>query len=256
MTATLTADRDIHIQDLEDHGYCLIEGALTPSEVSQLRERTMELAVQEVEDGTDYIYDNNDANQRVFTLLNKGECFVRIAQHPLAMDFAEHLLGPAFLLSNIDVNIAGPGGSRMVIHNDQLFVPPPWPMPVVMNIAWMLDDFTEENGATRVVPGSHTSTEWPSEDETIPVCAPAGSAMVFEGRLWHQTGANVTGDQQRVGLFTYYCKPWLRTQENWTRSIDDKVLDSATPQLRQLIGFEPYFTLGSIGGLDRTGPRG
>ena len=176
----------------------------------------------------------------------------------------EHLLGFGFLLSNIDVNIAGPGGQPMFLHGDQSFIPPPWPpYPIVANVMWMLDDFTAANGATRVVPGSHLLGRGPDygpEDlarPTVPVCAPEGTAMVFEGRLWHQTGANTTTDQRRVGILAYYCRPFVRQQENFFASLPPDILERTkqAPTLRQLIGWDHYLSLGMIDGMPREGMR-
>src|SRR5438105_163868 len=132
-----TDDLDRAKRDLAEHGYCLVEDALAPERVDALRSRLAELAAQEIEDGTDYVYDGG-ANQRIWNLLNKGEIFEELAQDPLAMRFMGHLLDSAFLLSNIDANIAGPGGTPMFLHADQSFVTPPWPpYPMVANIMWM-----------------------------------------------------------------------------------------------------------------------
>ena len=149
-----TQDLDRARADLAEHGYCLVQGALEPDAVATLRARIQELAAEEVAAGTDYVYENG-SNQRVWTLLNKGQMFVDLALHPLARQMMDHLLGFGFLLSNIDANIAGPGGKPMFLHADQSYVPSPWPwpFPLVANIMWMLDDFHPDNGATRVVPG-------------------------------------------------------------------------------------------------------
>lgn len=248
--------------DLAEHGFCLIEGALSAEQVSSLRARVMELAAQEVADGTDYVYEGG-ANQRVWSLLRKDDAFVELACEPTVMTLMDHLLGFNFLLSNIDVNIAGPGGQPMFLHADQSFMPPPWPFPVVANVMWMLDDFTSENGATRIVPGSHALERGPDYGPAdmarpaVPVVAPAGTAMVFEGRLWHQTGANTTGDQRRVGILAYYCRPYIRQQENFFMSLPPDVQERTKrdPRLRQLVGWDHHLSLGMIDGMPREGMR-
>ncbi|HEV2370497.1 MAG TPA: phytanoyl-CoA dioxygenase family protein [Acidimicrobiales bacterium] len=262
MTARVTQDLDRARADLAELGYCLVADALEPTTVAGLRRRVEELAAREIEDGTDYVYENG-SNQRVWTLLNKGPEFVDLILHPLAIEMMEHLLGYGFLLSNIDANIAGPGGKPMFLHADQSFVPDPWPWPypLVANIMWMLDDFTPDNGATRVVPGSHLEGHGPrpadmaGRAKTEPVTAPAGTALVFDGRLWHQTGANTTRDEKRHGILAYYCRPFMRQQENWFVSLRPDVLESAPPRLRQLLGYENYLSLGMIDGMPRTGAR-
>ena len=262
VTATVTRDLDVAKAELAELGFCLVADALDPDQVASLRGRIAELAEQEVADGTDYVYENG-SNQRVWTLLNKGPEFAELALHPLAVQMMEHLLGFGFLLSNIDANIAGPGGQPMFLHADQSFVPDPWPwpFPLVANIMWMLDDFTPENGATCVVPGSHKRGHGPAPADlagratALPVRAPAGTALVFDGRLWHQTGANVTAEERRHGILAYYCRPFMRQQENWFVSLRPEVLEAASPQLRQLLGYDHYLSLGMIDGMPRTGPR-
>src|SRR5258706_4587080 len=89
-------------QDLADHGFCLLEGALSPERVAALRARIMELADHEIADGTDYVYDGG-ANQRVWSLLRKDGMFIELACDPTVMQLMDHILGFNFLLSNIDV---------------------------------------------------------------------------------------------------------------------------------------------------------
>jgi ectoine hydroxylase-related dioxygenase (phytanoyl-CoA dioxygenase family) len=258
MSAVLTTDYKKAKADINEHGYCLIEGALPPDALATARARIVEFADAEIADGTDYIYDNG-ANQRVWTLLNKGEIFEERAQDPLILRIMEHILGFDLLLSNIDANIAGPGGTPMFMHADQSFVPPPWPWyAMVANVMWMLDDFTPENGATRIVPGSHRldhGPDWSNLPGTEPVCGPAGTAFVFDGRLWHQTGANTTKDVRRHGILAYYCRPFIRQQENWFVSLKPEVLERATPTLRHLLGWDHYLSLGMIDGMPREGMR-
>lgn len=137
-----------------------------------------------------------------------------------------------------------------MLHSDQGYVPLEIQIPLVANVMWMLDDFTDANGATRVVPGSHRAGWHPDPADppaTLAATGPAGSALVFDGRLWHGTGRNVT-DQPRHGLLTYFSRPFIRPQENCTLSVADEVLESASPWLEELLGFRVWRTLGGVEG--------
>jgi ectoine hydroxylase-related dioxygenase (phytanoyl-CoA dioxygenase family) len=125
-----------------------------------------------------------------------------------------------------------------------------------MNAAFFLDDFTEENGATLVVPGSHKTLEQPD-----PALAPsasgrltgaAGSMAVWDGRLHHATGLNRSADQRRRGVFATYVPPFIRTQENWCRSLDPRLF-AKHPDLPRLTGFVEWQTLGGVNGPQASG---
>jgi ectoine hydroxylase-related dioxygenase (phytanoyl-CoA dioxygenase family) len=260
-----TRDLDEARDDLAEHGYCLVAEALAPAELEAVRQRLVDVAAEEVAADTATI-DSGGANQRVWQLLNRGRVFCELAAHPVALELMTGLLGghvpehvggltddlPNFLLGNLAANIAGPGGKKQYLHADQVFVPTPWPaFPLTASVMWMLDDFTEENGATRIIPGSHTRGRNPGPGDgegIIPAVAPAGTALVFDGRVWHGTGANVS-DDRRHGILAYYSVPWLRQQENHTVSVSDEVVASMTPTLRRLIGFDPYAFYGMIEGV-------
>jgi ectoine hydroxylase-related dioxygenase (phytanoyl-CoA dioxygenase family) len=253
------ADMERYKAALKEQGYCLVQGALELEEFDALRETLARVAAEEVDKGTDYTYDDG-ANQRVWVLLNKGRIFEDLVQNEVILRLVRHTLGPGFLLSNVNANITGPGGKPMFLHSDTDYVPPPFPpYALVTNVMWFLDDFTDENGATRIVPMSHTLRHPPNyaeRYETVPVTGPRGTAMVFHGGLWHQTGANRTADQKRHGILSYYCRPFLRQQENFFKSLDPAVLERATPRLRQLLGYEMWLGgVGAIGGLPRAGLR-
>jgi ectoine hydroxylase-related dioxygenase (phytanoyl-CoA dioxygenase family) len=129
----------------------------------------------------------------------------------------------------------------MGLHADQGYAPPPWPTsPLAINVAWILDDYTEDVGATRYVPGSHLLGHGPAQGEvheTASVLAPAGSLMVMDGRLWHQTGVNTTTDRHRAALFGYYVLPWIRPQVNWNRALDPGVVEGADEQFLHRLGY-------------------
>ncbi len=253
MSATLTNDLDQARGDLEEWGYCLLENPLEDTESQRLARHLKDVAEAERAEGSAFVYDGG--NQRVFSLLNKGEEFEKVVLEPTVLTLMEDVLGYNFLLSSTHANIAGPGGTPMYVHADQTFARPPWPpYALVANSMWMLDDFTPENGATRIVLGSHRLGRQPDYDagegnvETVPACAPAGSVMIFDGRLWHQTGANTT-DQPRHGILNYYCRGYVRQQQNFSAGLDREVIKRATPAMQRLLGFENYFSLGLSDGL-------
>ena len=135
-----------------------------------------------------------------------------------------------------------PGGAAMVLHSDQGYTPRSIALPLTMNVMWMLDDFTDANGATRLVPGSHRRTEEPPRDrvETVPGVGPAGTALVFDGRIWHGTGANTTAGEKRHGVLTYFCRPWLRPQETHLLAVPPEVVRTLPERLQELLGYNIY----------------
>ena len=192
---------------------------------------------------------NGGVNQRLWMLANKGQCFRDMVTHTLVDELVGHILGEEFILSTHSANIAKPGGVRMGLHTDQWWMPQPVRAgeeyirpseisrsvspsfvepdlelgispPVVANCMWMLSDFSSTNGSTEVVAGSHLTGAHPNQqDQTgYPIIQPeadAGTLMVFDGRLWHGTGAN-TGNSDRLGVLTTFCSPQFRQQENQT----------------------------------------
>lgn len=259
--ARLTNDLAEARADLDALGYCLIDGALSATDVADYKLRVQTAAGR---------------SGGVMNLIGRDARFLDLAQHPAALALADHQLGPDFLLSGSNAIIQRPGAPAQRLHNDQAFAPPPWPYPLTMNIVWMLDDFTAANGATRLIPGSHVWNvatdrgvrsfhDWLNEpvfitpdgtsratlpSEPIAIEAPAGTALVMDGRIWHQAGPNSTTDQRRHGVQTYFCRPHMRQQTVFHLSLPKEVVDHAreTPLLRRLLGFEVYY--GVIGVID------
>jgi ectoine hydroxylase-related dioxygenase (phytanoyl-CoA dioxygenase family) len=164
---------------------------------------------------------------------------------------ARHVLDGDYCLSSHTANIAGPGGEPMTLHSDQGYTPRSIDLALTMNVMWMLVDFTDENGGTRLVPGAHRIQAEPPRDGDVATVAgvgPAGTALVFDGRIWHGTGANTTSDELRYGVLTYFCRPWLRPQENYTLSTHPDVLADADDELLQLLGMRVWRTLGGVQG--------
>ncbi len=242
-----TRDVEQAKRDIAEHGLCIFAEALSPEQLGAARAAFYHAAEQdrargqEVKFGLDYVDD--DTNQRVWNLLSRDPIFADLVEHPVALELVKSVLGWPALLGNISGNLTGPGGGEMVLHADQIFVPEPWPSePQGFNVAWCLDDFTEANGATRIVPGSHRRHTAPTEADqtidTVPLEAPAGAMIAFESRLWHKTGNNHTKDQRRAGAFAWYTRPIYRAQENWFLSLDPRVRQFASEEMLVLLGYK------------------
>ncbi|MDG2114635.1 MAG: phytanoyl-CoA dioxygenase family protein, partial [Actinomycetota bacterium] len=241
--------------DLDEYGVTRIADALDPAMLAQLRTRIEEQAAAEESAGLAF-RDGGGPNQRVWNLVSKGQVFIDLLDHPIITTLARHVLDGDYALSSHTANIAGPGGTAMVLHSDQGYAPRDVPFPLAVNFIWMISEFTEENGGTMVAPGSHRIEREPTAADVssmVPGTGPAGSVMVFDGRMWHGTGANTSQDQYRWGVLTYFCRPWVRPQENYTLSTVPEVLDGASPQLAQLLGTRVWRTLGGTQGPWGTG---
>jgi ectoine hydroxylase-related dioxygenase (phytanoyl-CoA dioxygenase family) len=246
----LTDDLEEAKAHLDQVGIARVADALPPAEVSVLMERLVDQAAAEREAGVAFI-DGGGANQRVWNLPSKGAGFRDLLRKPLVRALARHVLDGDYCLSSHTANITGPGGEAMVLHSDQGYTPRSIDLALTMNVMWMLVDFTDDNGATRLVPGSHRVGAEPPRGGDVPTIAgvgPAGTALVFDGRIWHGTGANTTADQHRFGVLTYFCRPWLRPQENYTLSTHPDVLAAADDELLGLLGMRVWRTLGGVQG--------
>jgi ectoine hydroxylase-related dioxygenase (phytanoyl-CoA dioxygenase family) len=255
------SDLEAARRDLDRSGYCVVADVLSPADVAALKARLAEQAQGEQARGVAF-HDGGPGrpNQRVWMLLNKGKVFRDLMLHPIVEALMGHLLGPDFLLSSFTANIARPGGEPMQLHTDQGYVGFWTPRPVVGNIAWMLDDFTDANGGTRLVPASHLDAEAtprssafvperpaniPTIEQTVAAEGSAGSILCFDGRLWHGTGANRT-ERPRNALLSYHCRPFIRQQENFVLGLDPEIREAERPALLNRLGFSTWAGLGRV----------
>jgi ectoine hydroxylase-related dioxygenase (phytanoyl-CoA dioxygenase family) len=247
---TVTADLERALADVRDYGYCVVAPVLSEEELTELRETLVKAAEEDKANGSAW-YSNG--NHKLFMLLNRGDVFSRLVQHPIALRLVADVLGPDALLSSVTANITQPGNIAQLLHTDQQYVREPWSYPATVNVLWMLDDFTEENGATRVVPRSHLIGAAPKDASmpTIPAVGPAGGLVLMDGRLWHGSGANVTVDRTRAAILAYYCMPFIRQQENVFRSLDPAIRRELSPELRKLLGYDVWSGLGVVNGFPR-----
>jgi ectoine hydroxylase-related dioxygenase (phytanoyl-CoA dioxygenase family) len=241
------------LADVARFGYGIVSGALGGEQVAQLRQRVTEQA--RGEEAVRRAFHDGGANQRIWMLINKGKAFRDLALHPLATAAMTVLLGKDFLLSSLTANIARPGGEAMYLHTDQGYIDFWTPKPMVANVAWMLDDFTDENGGTRLAPGSHLDEERRplSRHDTVAAEGPAGSALIFDGRLVHGTGASRASTGERRAVLAYYCRPYVRQQENFFLGLEPALAAGEREALLRRLG---YWIWAGLGRTDSPAERG
>ena len=235
---------DTEKSQLDAQGFILLEDAITADEADELRDLSMTLAAQERAAGRGSVY-LDDCAQRVWNLVNKGEPFEHAIQHSRVLAAMEYLLGEDCTLSSFTVNIIGPGAVDSDLHIDYPLSLMPTPRPgftTVANSVWLLDDFTLENGATRCIPAGHRRLEETPEfgveyDDEIQICGSKGSVLIVNGGVWHGSSANRT-DHDRVGLLGFFCRAFMKPQQDHLKLISDEVIARATPTLKRLLGFD------------------
>lgn len=236
--------------DLREFGYTIISNALSPEEVAALKTRLVEQCEAEDQMGVAVRDGGADLpNQRCFGLINKGAVFRDLMLNPLVKRFAEQFVGENFLLGSLSANIAAPGGEPSPLHYDQIMFQPPLPFMGVLNLAWFLDDVTEQNGGTRMIPGSQLWTNGPADpssmEGTVAAEGPAGSVLIWDGRLWHATGANQTNHKRHLILSVFY-RYYLRQTENYALLTAPDVEESLPDQLKTMLGFRVTGRLGFV----------
>ena len=196
---------------------------------------------------------------RINNLLAYDDVFWQVPLHDSALAIAEQVLDKELLLSSFCSLTLGPGQTAQPLHEDTQQIPLPRPHPpLAVNAIWALSDFTVGNGATLVVPGSHTFPTSPEygqaygpTDGVVAVTMQAGSILLFDSALWHAGGAN-TSQARRYALSCYYGAGWIRQQENLQLGISLETARRFPRRLQEMCGYSIY--KGQWGHIDNRDP--
>lgn len=246
---------EAHTERIRQDGYSIVEEVLDPAACAALESDLDRLANElEIQPGKNRF--EGRSTVRIYNLLVHGEPYRAIPVHPRILPIVESVLDWGCLVSSLSSIAIQPGEKAQPIHADDQLVPLPKPHPpLVCNTMWAITDFTAENGATRVVPGSHLRDRSPNHrEECSPVAAEMkrGSVLVYDGALWHGGGAN-TSSGRRVGIAMNYCAGYMRQQENQQLGIPIDLARTFAPRLQELIGYSLYN--GVFGHINRTHPK-
>ena len=182
-------------------------------------------------------------SQRIFNLINKDTAFAPLVEHPLVMAIIEDQLGADAILLDVSVNAVGAGTPDGGWHLDSPLTQVPEPLPnftLSLQIVWMLDDFRRDNGATRVVRGSHLTLRKPPTGhgelaEEVVLEAPAGSLAMWFSQTWHRHAANHT-DAVRRGLIVQYGRCWVKPFVDLRTPMTAEQATSLSPRIRYMMG--------------------
>ncbi len=207
------------IDDLDRDGYLSLGQLLSASEVQEVNQRIDALISSEGENAGSELFDSKyirhpkeEGADRLADLVNKGDIFDIFYTHPKVLAAIEAVLGSEYKLSSLNYRAAKPGQGLQKLHVDYGNTVPEGCYKVC-NTIWLLDDFIENNGATRIVPGTHTSKVLPQdamEDANLPhpeeikIIAPAGSVFIFNSHVWHGGTTNHTENYRR-SIHSYFC---------------------------------------------------
>ena len=207
------------IEDLGRDGFLGLGQLLSPTEVQNVNHRIEELILKEGENAGSELFDSKYIRHpkeagadRLADLVNKGSIFDQFYTNAKVLAAVDAVLGDHYKLSSLNYRAAKPGQGLQKLHVDYGNTVPDGEYKVC-NTIWLLDDFTENNGATRIVPGTHKSKVLPQDamddpnqphPEEIKIIAPAGSVFIFNSHVWHGGTTNHTKNYRR-SIHSYFC---------------------------------------------------
>jgi ectoine hydroxylase-related dioxygenase (phytanoyl-CoA dioxygenase family) len=250
--AHLAADASVEavVEVLRRDGAVIVD-QLASNELLDAMAVELGASFAETEFGVDEF--NGLTTRRTGALIARSETARQLIQHPLVLGATADLLSHStnFQLHLTQAIAIGPHSPAQPIHRDQWawdFFPFPDGFEVECSAIWALTDFTEANGATRVVPGSHLAGDGKTyvEADSVPAEMQRGSVIIYTGSEYHGGGANTT-DETRIGIQCSYALGWLRQEENQYLSVPLNIAKTLPVDLLRLMGYEKgSFTLGYI----------
>ncbi len=226
--------------ELELYGYTVLPSVLSPEEVACLA--TL-LDQEDEKRGVEYTYNASYA-RLVPNVPAIADVFLALIDHPAVLPVLEDVLGKDLVLGSMNSRILRPGDPAQDLHSDIPVVHRrQLGKPVMLQVTWMIDAFSHDNGATCIVPGSHRmESSVPAAGFDIPyIQAPtglAGSVMIFNGQCWHGGGANNSQSRRRAIFGHYRVGPWMRFQTDPTVAFPQERWEQMSPRQREIMRME------------------
>lgn len=229
---------------IQRDGYAIVRGLLDPDLHARLQSQLAPLLEGAHTGQEDFM---GRRTKRFGALLSKCPAARELAVHPLVLSVTERVLGPycaRFQLNYTGVMYVEPGEKAQVLHRDTGVFPIQNPAPpMTLATLWAMTDFTDDNGATCLLPGSHlwNDQRQPRPEEIVTAEMPSGSVLIYTGNVVHGAGAN-RANTTRGGLAVHYSLAWLRQEENQYLSMPIEEARKLPRRLQELMGYD----LGSV----------
>ncbi|MBJ9955129.1 MULTISPECIES: phytanoyl-CoA dioxygenase family protein [unclassified Acinetobacter] len=232
-----TSEIERDFETLMRDGYVIINHLIPKEICSKIKQEGLALLNQTGRNSFE-----GHQTQRVYNVLSKTRMTDQLAVHPRILGLMDRLFEPGFLLSQSQMINILPEEVAQHLHYDDAFYRLPRPrQPLGAASIWAIDDFTEDNGATVIIPESHLwgSDRIAQSTEAIPAIMPAGSVVFFLGTTWHGGGENHS-KASRFAVTHQYCEAYVRQQENYLLELSKETVKLLSPELQALVGYSIY----------------
>jgi hypothetical protein len=220
-------------------GYVLLPDLITTQAAAAARQLILELAAQSRQEDK---LEVQDQKQRLYGLIYKGDIFAQMAQHEFLLSIIEALIGENVVLGGFSAHVLYPGAKSMGIHVDYPYWAMAAPFPkyplLELQVIWLMEDFTAQNGAPLFAPGTQRLATRPEPSQfasnAIKIIGKAGSAVISHGLCWHDTSEN-NSDRPRVSLLGNYTPQYIHPLENNLFDYQPEAMENIPPKLKKLL---------------------
>ncbi len=224
---------------IQGKGYVVLPDLVSRKTATEARDLILQLAEQERPKNKLIV---RDKTERLYGLIYKGDIFASLAQDPLILSVIEAIIGEDAVLGGFSAHILHPGAKNMGIHVDYPYWAMSAPFPkypiLEIQVIWMMEDFTANNGAPLFAPGSQNLATQPKtrkfNQTAQKITGTAGTAIISHGLCWHNTSDNKS-DRSRVSLLGNYTPEYVHPLENNLFDYQPETVENASPRLKKLL---------------------
>ena len=239
---------DTIFREVRERGYVLLPNVLSQAACDGYKRKIINIYAKygkKYNAGSSVTRFHGEQTKMIYNLHNKDIEFIHLIDHPVTIPIVRAMLqegsyknSEPFILKLSTARSPGRGEPKQQLHIDANL--PGSPYCLVSQVVWLLDDFSKENGGTRIVPCSHRRTSYAEDgkdysDEVV-IEAPRGSVLVYDGGAWHASGENKFA-ADRWGIINTYCRWFMKPSFDFIRNTPREIYDQMTPFQRELLGF-------------------